>query len=218
MFAQCLLKSSGCPAGALTLPDKILQMQFNTNEINELIRSRRAIFPKSYLSGKPVERAIIEQLLENANWAPTHKRTEPWRFQVFHSEESRRRLSEYLSGFYRKNTPPELFSEEKMKKNSENPLLSGAVIAIVMQREPAESLPEFEEIASVAMAVQNMWLTCTALGLGCYWSTPKAALMADEFLGLQPGQRCLGLFYLGWHEMPELPGKRTPVEEKTVWL
>lgn len=218
MFAQCLLKSSGCPAGALTLPDKILQMQFNTNEINELIRSRRAIFPKSYLPGKPVERAIIEQLLENANWAPTHKRTEPWRFQVFHSEESRRRLSEYLSGFYRKNTPPELFSEEKMKKNSENPLLSGAVIAIVMQREPAESLPEFEEIASVAMAVQNMWLTCTALGLGCYWSTPKAALMADEFLGLPPGQRCLGLFYLGWHEMPELPGKRAPVEEKTVWL
>lgn len=218
MFAQCLLKSSGCPAGALTLPDKILQMQFNTNEINELIRSRRAIFPKSYRPGKPVERAIIEQLLENANWAPTHKRTEPWRFQVFHSEESRRRLSEYLSGFYRKNTPPELFSEEKMKKNSENPLLSGAVIAIVMQREPAESLPEFEEIASVAMAVQNMWLTCTALGLGCYWSTPKAALMADEFLGLQPGQRCLGLFYLGWHEMPELPGKRAPVEEKTVWL
>lgn len=218
MFAQCLLKSSGCPAGALTLPDKILQMQFNTNEINELIRSRRAIFPKSYLPGKPVERAIIEQLLENANWAPTHKRTEPWRFQVFHSEESRRRLSEYLSGFYRKNTPPDLFSEEKMKKNSENPLLSGAVIAIVMQREPAESLPEFEEIASVAMAVQNMWLTCTALGLGCYWSTPKAALMADEFLGLQAGQRCLGLFYLGWHEMPELPGKRTPVEEKTVWL
>lgn len=190
----------------------------NVAEINDLIHRRRAIFPKSYLPGKPIERAIIEQLLENANWAPTHRLTEPWRFRVFHSEESRRRLGAYLSDFYRKNTPSEAFSEEKMKKSGENPLLAGAVIAIVMQRDPAESVPEFEEIAAVAMAVQNMWLTCTALGLGCYWSTPKAALKSDEFLNLQPGERCLGLFYLGWHEMPELPGKRKPVEEKVIWL
>lgn len=187
-------------------------------DISMLIRRRRAIFPKTYLPGKPVGRNVIEQLLENANWAPTHKLTEPWRFRVFHSEESRRRLGEYLSGFYKKNTPADLFSEEKMKKNGENPLRSGAVIAIVMQRDPAESVPEFEEIAAVAMAVQNMWLTCTALGLGCYWSTPKAALQANEFLNLNPAERCLGLFYLGWHEMPELPGKRRPVEEKTVWM
>lgn len=214
MFAQIF----GLLRDILPLPDKILQMQFNIDEINELIRSRRAVFPKFYLPGKPVDRAVIEQLLENANHAPTHKLTEPWRFHVFHSEESRRRLGEYMSDFYRKNTPPEQFSEEKMKKNGENPLLAGAVIAIIMQRDPAESIPEFEEIAAVAMAVQNMWLTCAALGLGCYWSTPKAALMADEFLGLAPGQRCLGLFYLGWHRMPELPGKRGPVAEKTVWV
>lgn len=192
-------------------------MHISADQIHELIRCRRAIFPKSYLPGKPVERSVIEQLLENARWAPTHKRTEPWRFHVFHSEESRRRLGDYMANFYRENTPAELFSEEKMKKNGENPLLSGAVIAIVMQREPAESIPEFEEIAAVAMAVQNMWLSCTALGLGCYWSTPRAALQADAFLGLEPGQRCLGLFYLGWHEMQDLPGKREAVEEKTVW-
>lgn len=188
------------------------------SEISDLIRRRRAIFPKTYIPGKPIERAIIEQLLENANWAPTHRLTEPWRFRVFHSEESRRHLGTYLSEFYQKNTPPEQFSEEKMKKNGENPLLSGAVIAIVMQRDPEERIPEFEEIAAVAMAVQNMWLTCATLGLGCYWSTPRAALEATEFLKLQPGERCLGLFYLGWHEMPELAGKRKPVAEKAVWL
>lgn len=188
------------------------------SEISDLIHRRRAIFPKTYLPGKPIERALIEQLLENANWAPTHRLTEPWRFRVFHSEESRNSLGAYLSEFYQKITPPDLFSEEKMKKNGENPLLSGAVIAIVMQRDPEERIPEFEEIAAVAMAVQNMWLTCAALGLGCYWSTPRAALEADGFLGLQPGQRCLGLFYLGWHEMPELAGKRKPVAEKVVWM
>ena len=186
--------------------------------LSDLIRRRRAIFPKTYIPGKPVERALIEQLLENANWAPTHRLTEPWRFKVFHSEQGRQKLSAYLVDFYRKNTAPEQFSEEKMKKSGENPLLAGAVIAIVMQRDPEERIPEFEEVASVAMAVENMWLTCTAMGLGCYWSTPRAALEAGAFLELQPGERCLGLFYLGWHEMPAVPGKRKLVEWKTGWL
>jgi nitroreductase len=86
-----------------------------------------------------------------------------------------------------------------------------------MQRDPEERVPEFEEVAAVSMAVQNMWLLCTELGLGCYWSSPKSSLQADAFLKLEPGQRCLGLFYLGWHELPELPGKRGPVAEKVRW-
>ncbi len=185
--------------------------------ISELIHRRRAIYPKAYLSERPIERATLEQLLENANWAPTHKLTEPWRFHVFHSPESRQQLAEYLVEHYRRNTPPESFSEEKMRKMAENPLRAGAVIAIVMHRDPQESVPEFEEIAAVAMAVQNMWLTCTDMGLGCYWSTPKAALEASEFLGLSPNERCLGFFYLGWHQAPDLPGKRRPIEEKVTW-
>ncbi|MBK8555898.1 MAG: nitroreductase [Lewinellaceae bacterium] len=185
--------------------------------IQDLIRRWRSIFPKTYVQDKPVDRATLEALLESANWAPTHRLTEPWRFVVFHSAESRDQLGSYLSAYYQQHTSPEIFSEEKFLKNGENPCRSGAVIAIVMQRDPEERIPEFEEIAAVSMAVQNMWLHCTELGLGCYWSSPKAALEADTFLGLEPGQRCLGLFYLGWHNMPEIPGKRSPVEEKTQW-
>ncbi len=194
-------------------------MSISLAQISELIRSRRAVFPKFYIPGKPIDRAIIEQLLENANWAPTHKRTEPWRFKVFHSEESRQRLSDYMSDFYKNNTPEELFSAEKMKKTAENPLRAGAVIAIVLRPDPAANLPDFEEIASVAMAVQNMWLSGAAIGLGSYWSSPRAALEANEFLKLEPGERCLGLFYMAWHEMPaDVVGKRGDVAEKTIWM
>ncbi|MBL7774531.1 MAG: nitroreductase [Saprospiraceae bacterium] len=192
-------------------------MPNNPFPISALIRQRRSVFPKFYKPDAPIDRATIEQLLENANWAPTHKLTEPWRFQVFHSAESRTRLGDYLAGYYRTHTPPEVFSAEKFEKMRDNPRRAGAVIAIVLHRDPAESLPEFEEIAAVAMAVQNMWLSCTELGLGCYWSTPKAALEAGDFLRLAPNERCLGLFYLGWHEMPEIDGKRTAIEEKVVW-
>ncbi|MFN0034063.1 MAG: nitroreductase [Saprospiraceae bacterium] len=192
-------------------------MNISLTQISELMRSRRAVFPKFYIPGKPIDRPILEQLLENANWAPTHKRTEPWRFRVFHSEQSRQRLSDYLSDFYKKNTPAEQFSEEKMKGAGANPLRAGAVVAVVLRPDPAANLPEFEEIASVAMAVQNMWLSCAAIGLGSYWSSPRAALEGAEFLQLEEGERCLGLFFLAWHEMPEVPGKRGDVAEKTVW-
>ena len=186
-------------------------------EITRLIQQRRSVFPAVYIPGKTIERDLLEQVLENANWAPNHKLTQPWRFQVFHSEESRRELGQYLGDFYQNNTDKGQISEVKYKKMLENPVRAGAVIAIIMQREAAESLPEFEEIAAVAMAVQNMWLTCAAAGLGAYWSSPSAILKADAFLGLEPGQRCLGLFYMGWSDAPEIPGKRDDIGPKVTW-
>ena len=45
----------------------------------DIIRTRRSVFPPLYASDKEVPRSIIEKILEAANWAPSHKKTEPWR-------------------------------------------------------------------------------------------------------------------------------------------
>ena len=87
-----------------------------------------------------------------------------------------------------------------------------------MQRDPKESLPEWEEIASVACAVQNMWLTATAYGIGAYWSSPKSIYGSSEFLGLKDGERCLGFFYMGYYHSKELKGIRKPIEDKVKWM
>lgn len=50
-------------------------------QVAALIQSRRSIFPKS-MTGATVSRDSIMAMLEAANWAPTHGRTEPWRFVV----------------------------------------------------------------------------------------------------------------------------------------
>ena len=80
-----------------------------------------------------------------------------------------------------------------MKKS----LQSGCVIAICMYNDPTVAIPEWEEVAAVACAVQNMWLSCTALGIGSYWSSPKSIIEAREFLGLNENENCLGLFLHG---------------------
>ena len=66
-------------------------MKFNIAEINQLIHSRRSIFPKDY-SGERVNDEVVKQMLENANWAPTHKLTEPWRFKILTGEALEREM------------------------------------------------------------------------------------------------------------------------------
>ena len=186
------------------------------NQINELIRKRRAVFPPMY-EGTPIAKETIMAILENANWAPTHKNTEPWRFKVM-TGDMLKKLSGFQAEFYKTYTPADKFSEKKYEKNLKKALQCACVIAICMQRDPAESIPEWEEIASVACAVQNMWLTATAFGIGAYWSTPASIHAVRELLDLKEGEQCLGFFYMGNYKGEAFPGKRTPIESKISWL
>lgn len=178
----------------------------NLEDISEVIQSRRSVVPNLF-SEESIDKEIIEQLLKNAHTAPNHKKTRPWRFLVF-SGDSRVKLSDYLANHYKLNTPVEKQSEIQQKKISEKPLKSFCSIAIVMHRDPDESLPEWEEVAAVACAVQNLWLSATAAGLAGFWATPKAMLEANEFLGLKENERCLGVFYLGKPaSLPAIPDR-----------
>lgn len=183
--------------------------------ITETIRKRRAVFPAQY-NGEPISKQDIETVLEAANWAPTHKRTEPWRFKIFHGE-SQERLGNFMAETYKKNT--DKFSERTYEKMKENPTKAGCVIAICYQRDPKESLPEWEEIAATAMAVQNMWITATALGIGAYWSSPSVKEHLGEFVVLDEGEHCLGFFYMGNYDgdLPE-GNRKTSIEDKVVWV
>ncbi len=50
--------------------------------VRETILKRRTIKPMQY-SDRSIDQAIIDDILETARWAPTHKLTEPWRFALF---------------------------------------------------------------------------------------------------------------------------------------
>ncbi len=166
--------------------------------LSEIIKNRRAIFPTKYKPGK-ISAEILEAILENARWAPTHKKTEPWRFVLIESE-GLKQLSDFLSQHYQSKTTEETFDPVKFQKAGEKPLQSAAVIAICIQRSPESLIPEWEETAAVACAVQNMWLSCTALGIGSYWSSPDAIYHMKNFLHLNENEYCLGLFFMGWSD------------------
>tara|TARA_A100001391_G_C4968058_1_gene251874 strand:- start:151 stop:705 length:555 start_codon:yes stop_codon:yes gene_type:complete len=183
--------------------------------ISETIKNRRAVFPAQY-NDQPISKEEVLTILESANWAPTHKRTEPWRLKVFHGV-SQVGLGKFMAETYKQTT--ENFSEFTYNKFMDNPVKAGCVMAICMQRDPKESVPEWEEIAATAMAVQNMWLTAHDMGIGAYWSSPGVLKYMDKFIQMEEGEQCLGFFYLGKYD-DELPEgtRKTSIEAKTVWV
>jgi nitroreductase len=189
----------------------------SADEISKVIRRRRTIKPTQFLD-RDVDPSIVQQMLENANWAPTHGMTEPWRFTVFVGP-ARGRLASFLAETYKAMTSPQEFKPNKYEGMSKNPLLAPVVIAIGMKRQDIEKIPELDEIGAVACAVQNMHLTAAAHGLGGFWSTNVAAVSDQmcRFIGLGPKDRAMGLFYLGYPACPWPEGNRQPVADKVDW-
>ena len=193
-------------------------MEYNTEEINHLIRHRRSVYPKQY-DGRIVPRAIVEQILENANWAPNHGKTEPWRFFVFEGKH-KNALGEAHAELYKKIMPTDQFNEQKYHKLMANTQAASHIIAICMKRQSTERIPEVEEIEAVACAVQNMYLTATAYGVGCYWSSGGAtyAEKFKDYFGLGEKDRLLGFFFLGYTSQEIPDSTRQPIADKVTWV
>ena len=84
---------------------------------------------------------------------------------------------------------------------------------------PSQRIPEWEEIAATAMAVQNMWLTCTEMGIGSYWSSPRLIKFMNEFTDMSDGEVCLRIFFTWDIMMLSQPSKpESPIAEKVVWM
>lgn len=193
-------------------------MEYNVNEINQLIRNRRSVFPKQFEAGKKIDDAIVQEILVNATWAPNHGQTEPWKFVVF-TGKGLEKLAAFQSELYKKEAG-ENFKEATYQTLSSNPLKASHIIAICMKRDPNKRFPEVEEIAAVSCAVQNIYLSVTAYGLGGYLTTGGVTYKpsAKEFFGLEDDDKLLGFFYLGHVAVPSVAGKRKPIEEKVEWV
>ena len=182
------------------------------------IQQRRSFGVKE-LKPDPVPREYIELMLEAANWAPTHGRTEPWRFTVYMGE-GRRALSEALGEAYRLGTPANRFDPAGQAAQRAKVWNAPVWISVGMAPGANPKIPEIEEIMAVASAVQNAQVVGASLGLGSKWTSGLTAVHAHttRFVGLEPPAQLLGFLYVGWPAIPWPEGTRRPVAEKVRWV
>lgn len=195
-----------------------MEQAFDIETCNRLIRTRRSVFTDQFTQEKKIPDQLIREILLNATCAPTHKKTEPWRFVVF-TGNGLKKLADFQSALYRE-TAGDKFKQEKYEKLLTTPLKCSHILSIGMKRSIEVNIPETEEIAAVACAVQNIYLSVNAYGLGGYWSTGGITYepLAKEFFGLSPADKLLGFFYLGYVQNPSPLSSRTPVDERVIWV
>mmetsp|Transcript_19345 Transcript_19345/g.44990 ORF Transcript_19345/g.44990 Transcript_19345/m.44990 type:complete len:289 (+) Transcript_19345:67-933(+) len=190
------------------------------------LRSRRSIFPRSYLKNPPrLDDSVVRSLLDAAMWGPFHGKNRagtdhPARFVVL-GPQAMVDMQKMTLDYYDKNWKEVGWGSgnvggsqedyDKWRTMTEEEITGRwapctHMIAIVMRRQSGpRRLPEWEEISAVAAAVQNMHVQSTKFPqLACYWSSWHEAVRdSDEmkkFLGMGSEDRCMGMFCIAQKE------------------
>lgn len=188
------------------------------NHLRNIIQSRRSTKP-AVMNGKKIDTSLIHQLLELADWAPTHGTTEPWRFIVY----ANTAIQKFCFGhaeLYKNNTAADKFTKAKYEKLLHMGNTVSHIILVYMKRSEGNSIPPEEEFAAVAAAVQNILLGAASLDIAVLWSTGGMAHhpAMKNYLGIAAEDAILGLLYLGYTNEPLKEGKRNiPLADKIDW-
>jgi nitroreductase len=160
-------------------------------DLETAIRDRRT---HKAFRPEPVDRQMLDELLELARWAPNHNLTNPWRFRVL-GPESLRQLKEAAG-------------PEGAAKLERAPTL---VVASAVQT--GDPVQDEEDLCATAVAVYVVLLAAHARGLVGYWRTPDVLRTTEgrAAVGLPDGERFVGLIHLGHPRQPrDAPERLAP--------
>src|SRR3954449_12098086 len=167
-------------------------------EVEAAIRTRRT---HKAFGTEPLDREVIESLLELARWAPNHHLTAPWRFRVV-GPETLTRLKQAAG-------------PEGATKLDRAPTL--ILVSCVLGEDPVQNE---EDLHTTAVASYIVLLSAHARGYAGYWRTPSllrspAGLQA---VGMPKNERFVGLLHLGQPRQEKAPPGRPPIEQLTEFL
>ncbi len=176
------------------------------------ILGRRTIAPAGLGPPGP-DRATLRRWLEAAAAAPDHGRLRPFRFLIVEGE-ARAALGElFLEALL--DTHPDA-SEAEREKQRRNPERVPLVLLAVARLQPDHpKIPEIEQLASAAAAVENLLIAVHASGFGAKWATgtPAYSRIVHEGLGLAEQERLLGILYVGTVRLQPPAAPRPAVDE-----
>ncbi|MDO5441901.1 MAG: nitroreductase family protein [Bacillota bacterium] len=180
-------------------------------EFKDVVRGRRSV--RKYLA-KKIDRSVLNEVLEDAMWAPSGVNIQPWHFVVAESDEAMAKVLELMRKAAVIDAP---HLHERFQKNPEvakNSLgfiadLGGAPTAIMaFQGKDEYPLMEDGVIESVSAAIENLVLSAYDHGLSTCWLTaPMQADMDYEFRdAFAPGKgRMLAIICIGYAEESKIP-------------
>lgn len=187
-------------------------------DIGQAIRTRRTVKPDR-MNGRIIPDDIIIELLTLADAAPTHAKTEPWRFVVFGGNKVKEFTKRHAE-LFKQHTPEASFTQQKYDNLERLGNNVSHIIVAWMKRVATHKIPEIEEVAAVSAAIQNILIGATAKGVATFWSTGGLThhpALKEEF-GLGEEDLVMGILYLGYTDEPfKAPQRLIPLSDKIEW-
>jgi nitroreductase len=163
----------------------------------QLLHDRRTV---SRLDAPGPSSSEIDAMLAAADAAPDHGLLHPWRLLVL-DDEQRARVADAYAAAQRDVDP----SPELVERAASKPLRGPCVVAALARTVAHPKVPDWEQLAAAAAAVQNLCLAATALGYGSAWRTGwfvgHAAVRAA--LGASDDEQVIGMIHIGTQRAKE---------------
>lgn len=166
---------------------------------------------------RPVDRAVIDDLIALALTAPNHYRTHPWRFVVLTGAARARIGAIAAEAVGRQPDVKESFVERQRGQ-----FLRAPAVIVAAAAPDDDPIKHFENKHAVAAGVQNILLGATAAGLASAWRSgpamvdPAVAGSVKAALGLAPADEIIAFVYLGHPIGP--PGTRDTPPTRVHYL
>lgn len=177
--------------------------RFSDPEIAAVYRAIAERRDMRHFRPDPVDPALLQRLLWAAHHAPSVGFMQPWRFIRVTSRPLREQMHALVET-ERLATARALGEREDdfMRLKVEGLLDAGEVVVVALAdgREKhifgRRTLPEMD-LASVACAIQNMWLAARAEGLGLGWVSIFDPVELARLLGMPEGARPVAILCIG---------------------
>lgn len=177
--------------------------RFSDPEIAAVYRAIAERRDMRHFRPDPVDPALLQRLLWAAHHAPSVGFMQPWRFIRVTSRALREQMHALVET-ERLATARALGEREDdfMRLKVEGLLDAGEVVVVALAdgREKhifgRRTLPEMD-LASVACAIQNMWLAARAEGIGLGWVSIFDPVELARLLGMPAGARPVAILCIG---------------------
>nr|WP_285891376.1 nitroreductase [Paenibacillus pasadenensis] len=176
-----------------------------------MIKERRTI---RNFNGETLAYETILELLETAVWAPNHQLREPWRF-IYIRPEKKRAMVECKMEIIGETTRLRNASPEQTKRFMEKGEQVPGYLAVVMPEDARQRQRE-DDYAAVCCLIQNLQLAAWDREIGVLWGTEEYLHHPKfrRFLGVTPGEKVVGLLYMGYFDQAPKPSERISAEHK----
>ena len=205
-------------------------MSNQTTDIYEVMQTQRAI---RRWTDEPVDREVIERIIQAGCWAPSGSNSQPWGFLVVTDDDIRERLAMAIREMFSSRFNGDMPNPDEIEDPTTRRMMRGAfnlfdnfaaapVWIIPCMRTDlyqARSADSLLAGSSIYPSIQNMMLAARAEGLGTVLTTPQDGIM-DELraeLSIPDNALPVAIIPMGHPSANFGPVTRKPLAEVLHW-